>query len=215
MPDLFVLHDVVFVKGVGQHLTHVREMTDQEVLRLALLIEETVERCLEGKAIHDVELTPEHDTSRLLFRPLYPEFTREESEQLIFLGHELGQHAHPQVPCIMNRELRSIHEHILLSTVAMHVDVCENLILRLHLQVWLDICKYFLDSADDGMQLRMRRVVSPVQVVARHGHSVVSRDDSVRVGAWYYFENDALSQIVGNGIFRIQNELDEAFHHER
>lgn len=140
MLDLFFSHNVVLMKRVRKHLAHISEMTDQEVLRLALPVEEAMEGRLEREAVHDIELSPNDDTRRLLLRSLRAKFTREEAENFVLLTHEFGQHAHPQVPSVVDRELWSIHEHVLLATMPMHVNVRHDLVLVV-LQVRLDISK--------------------------------------------------------------------------
>lgn len=156
MPDLLLFHDVVLVQAVREHLADLTEVARHEVFRLTVLVEEAVEGGLEREAVHHVELPPDDHARRLLLRSLHAEFAREEAEHLVLFRHQLWQHPHPQVASIVDRELRSIHEHILLTTMTVHVNVRQYLILVLALQVGLDISKKLLHSAYDRVQFGVR-----------------------------------------------------------
>ena len=89
----------------------------------------------------------------------------------------------------MYRILRAVHKDILLATVSMHIYECQHFVLILRLQIWLEVSNNFFNGADNRMESRMWRHVSPVEVVARHGHAVVSSNNAIGVGARNYLEN--------------------------
>ena len=117
-------------------------------------------------------------------------------------GHELGNDSHIQISAIVNREFWTIHKDVLFAAMAVHIDECKKSIrkriLLVILQVSAILCNHLFDGADDWVELWMWRLIPTIEVIARHGDPVVASNDSVRVCAWNYFEDDSLSEFYGH-----------------
>ena len=66
----------------------------------------------------------------------------------------------------MNWKLGTIHEHVLLATVPMHIYESQDLIFILYIEIRLLVFDQPLNRADDGMQLGMRCLVPTIQIIS-------------------------------------------------
>jgi len=77
---IFFPHTDVLMEGSTQKLPHLLQFFYCEVMSHPLLIKVTQKRSLQGKAVHNIEFSPDDNSGRLFFRLLHLEFAPIEPE---------------------------------------------------------------------------------------------------------------------------------------
>lgn len=72
-----------------------------------------MEAGLKSEAVHDVELSPEHDSGRFLLGTLDAELAGKEAELIRFLTKQLGYDPHAEVPVMVEWVVRAVDEDVL------------------------------------------------------------------------------------------------------
>ena len=170
-----------------------------------------MERCLKCETIHDPELLEQNDPSRLNLALLNPKLTAIESEHLGLVVEDLGEHLGLQVSLIVQRVVRTVHEHGFLARVPMDVYETGNRVRLASMTHYLRA--QLLYRVDSGVEFRIGGQKLPIQVVTRQRCTVVAGDDAVRIGHGYHFEDDALAKIYG--LLAVpRDKFEEALHDE-
>lgn len=107
-PFILLYHSLILPEPLPKYLTHILEHLCGEFDRLAVLVDISVEASLEGEAVHDAEFAPEDDAGGLQLRLLDAELAGVEAEHVRTLTQQLREHAHLQVPLVVQREVWAV-----------------------------------------------------------------------------------------------------------
>lgn len=112
----------------------------------------------------------------------------------------------------MQGHLWTVHEHVLLARVAMHVDVELQILRGKTRRLPRDLLSHPLDVPDRRVQTVVWVIELAIEVFASHRGPVVASDHTVGIQHRNYFKDNSLAQL--RGLVRVASQvLEKALHH--
>jgi hypothetical protein len=126
--SLVVKQNAESVKGFNYSFTELHQVALVEVNYISCLVDVGLLRALNTVAESDSELTLNEHSCTVFLVVLIPESARVETKHLSQAAHDLRKHSDSLVRAVMERVLRSIHEHRLSLRVLVEVNEGNDLL---------------------------------------------------------------------------------------